>query len=525
MCITEEDINLNSRLFLWPSELEKVLDLSGARLSVVRENLETALKERRASFEQYLIAEKKKMDSFRLRDVREVLSVEDLKEKVATVDGLMETLDNCSKEAKAINVDENLLQIDQSFFPILGEIIEKMEPVEKLWHTAYHFESCYEVWYYGKYVGLNSENIREEVDEMSKTIYKLTKALASNPFAKRIAEQIRLKIDKFRVYIPILESICRQGLVDRHWEHISKELGETVNPKKYPSLSTMVDLDIVRIQDKLEEISNAAGKEFELNLQLINMQEEWKDMLFDVTRYRDSDVYILASLDDVQALLDDHILKAQAMRGSPYIVALGKRAEDWEDKLITMQDILDVWLRVQSTWMYLEPIFGSEDILRQMPTEGRNFKKVDRMFRKIMAHAVADSHVIQTTDFPDMLPQLRSGFDELEGIQKGLNMYLEKKRLFFARFFFLSNDELLEILAETKDPLRVQPHLKKCFEGINSLNFDSNGEIVAIVSAEGEVVQLTRKINPASANVSCFGCLESNADSYSLIFRVLWKNG
>jgi dynein heavy chain, axonemal len=466
---------------LWPSELEKVLDLSGARLAVVRENLETTLKERRANFEQYLIAEKKKMDSFRLRDVREVLSVEDLKEKVATVSGLMDTLEDCSKEAKAINVDENLLQIDQSFFPILGEIIEKMEPVEMLWKTAYHFESCYEVWFYGKYVGLNSDNIREEVDEMAKTIYKLTKALASNPFAKRIAEQIRLKIDKFRVYIPILESICRQGLVDRHWEHISRELGETVNPKKYPSLSTMVDLDIVRIQDKLEEISNAALKEYELNVQLINMQEEWKDMLFSVTRYRDSDVYILASLDDVQALLDDHILKSQAMRGSPYIVALGKRAEDWEQKLITMQDILDVWLRVQSTWMYLEPIFGSEDILRQMPTEGRNFKKVDRMFRKIMAHTVSDPHVIQTTDFPDMLPQLRSGFEELEGIQKGLNMYLEKKRLFFARFFFLSNDELLEILAETKDPLRVQPHLKKCFEGVSWYKFEFKVFMVAIV--------------------------------------------
>lgn len=67
MHFLEEDINLNSRLFLWPSELEKVLDLSGARLAVVRENLEQTLKERRANFEQYLIAEKKKMDSFRLK--------------------------------------------------------------------------------------------------------------------------------------------------------------------------------------------------------------------------------------------------------------------------------------------------------------------------------------------------------------------------------------------------------------------------------------------------------------------------
>lgn len=233
---------------------------------------------------------------------------------------------------------------------------------------------------------------------------------------------------------------------------------------------------------------------------------------------RETGVNILTAVDEIQLLMDDHLLKAQTMRGSPYVKPFEAEMQAWEHKLISMQDILEAWLMVirirffgvflqiflkcQGTWMYLEPIFSSEDIMRQMPTEARNFKQVDKVWRAIQQHTVKHPKVLEATDYKNMLGSLRDNNRLLDDIQKGLNDYLEKKRLFFPRFFFLSNDELLEILSETKDPYRVQPHLKKCFEGINMLDFTDDEEIVGMLSVEHEIVPFSGKIIPAEAKVS-----------------------
>ena len=74
----------------------------------------------------------------------------------------------------------------------------------------------------------------------------------------------------------------------------------------------------------------------------------------------------------------------------------------------------------------------------------------------------------------------------MNNIQKALDDYLEDKRGEFPRFYFLSNDELIEILAKAGDIEAIQRNLKKCFDGIHRLNIDSSNLIRGMISPEGE---------------------------------------
>ncbi|KAM6951542.1 dynein axonemal heavy chain 3 [Aplochiton taeniatus] len=491
-----DDLKLNCNVFHWPEQILTVFDLSKSRLASRKDHAEDHLVKRIADFEQMLLSMGKEVEAFKKK---ELMSLEEMKNIVEKLNELTSCLDTAFTELEDINKEETLLEKELSEFPLLQTLMINKQPYDQLWTTALNFTNKSEIWMNGPFMNLNAEKISDELGTMWRTMYKLTKSFSDLAGPRRVADSFKIKIDKFKQHLPILTTICNPGVKDRHWEKISSIVGFNIKPDADTSLFNMVELGLSKYSDKLEEIGAAASKEYSLEKNMEKMKNEWAELRFAFTPYRDTGTSVVSAVDEVQVLLDDHIIKTQTMRGSPFIKPMEADCKQWEEKLLSMQDILDSMLQCQSTWLYLEPIFSSEDIIAQMPEEGRKFGVVDRYWKDIIAEALRDTHVLVATAQPNMLSRLQEANVYLEDIQRGLNTYLEKKRLYFPRFFFLSNDELLEILSETKDPTRVQPHLKKCFEGIAKLEFNQDMEITGMISSEKETVPFSENIVPARA--------------------------
>jgi dynein heavy chain len=492
--LSEDDIKLNGVTFTWPTRILPIFDLSKKRMlqkkTKAQEDLKIKIQSTNAEVDDCLDQATKFQDYGIMSEVAEyVKKIHKLETKVEELEQIVVKL----------NEEEELLEWEKTPFLKLAKTKEVIDPYKKLWETALQFQNEYTKWLGGPFTEIVAEALDESVSNMFRTALKLIKIFSEKQVPKKVAESVKNKLEKFKLHIPLITVLRNPGLKERHWRQIDEIVGQSVCPDENTTLTKLLELNLGQYLSKFEAISDAASKEHSLQSTLAKMKVDWEPLEFITNSYKDTGTRILASLDEVQALLDDQIVKVQTMRGSPFVKPIEEEIKEWENTLITIQDIIDEWLKVQSTWLYLEPIFTSDDIMAAMPLEGKKFKTVDKTWREIMAATYEKSRILIVAQQPNLVTRLKESNVLLDEIQKGLNDYLEKKRLYFPRFFFLSNDELLEILAETKDPLRVQPHLKKCFEGIASLVFQDGTKIIGMCSSENEKVKFKEVIEPANA--------------------------
>lgn len=412
-------------------------------------------------------------------------------------------IDECVATAKRFNHHEYLFGMEQTDYSRVFTCQKEFKPFSDLWLTVRTWYDRHQHWMHDQWEELNGREIEETVDNSTKTISQVLRHFKSRDMQAilPVAEKIKADVDHFRQFVKLAVSLRKPGMCDRHWNQITEKVGFEVRPHDGFTLTKVIDMGLKKWEDFCEEVGERAYKEHLIETNLNRMEAAWENVEFEVMPAKGTDTWILGGLEPIQNILDEHIMTTQGMQFSAFKKPFEDRIEEWVKTLMLVQDITEEWFKCQVNWMYLSPIFESKDIMKQLPNETKKFRSVDGTWKHTMTQVHANANVIKTCKKEGRLEALREANRTLEAVQKELNNYLETKRSAFARFYFLSNDELLSILSDTKDPTLVQHHLRKVYENMDRLEFREDHTIHSMYSVEGEQVQFVKPINPKDKNV------------------------
>eukprot|EP00917_Polyrhabdina_sp_WS-2016_P007442 GHVP01016658.1.p1 GENE.GHVP01016658.1~~GHVP01016658.1.p1 ORF type:complete len:4656 (-),score=837.71 GHVP01016658.1:4666-18633(-) len=308
-------------------------------------------------------------------------------------------------------------------------------------------------------------------------------------------ELTRNNFEKMLKSLPFLSELQSDSVKERHWRKILDEMNIGVSYNDL-TLEYIWNAHNETTETAVREILVQAQGEMALEEFLRIVKDLWSEYSLMLVSFKNR-TSLVKDWDALFALLDDHLSSLHSMKMSPYAKIFEEDASLLEEKLNRIRSIFEALQEVQRKWLYLEGVFtGSSDIQSLLPTEFAKFKQADTDFLSIMKKTSQKPRVLDVIAIDGLQKQLTRVGDLLTKIQKALGEYLEKQRSKFPRFYFVGDEDLLEMIGAAKDVLTVQRHLSKMFSGIAGLlTSDSEGKIVSgMASAEGEEVQFTKPV-------------------------------
>ncbi|RDD40688.1 Cytoplasmic dynein 2 heavy chain 1 [Trichoplax sp. H2] len=316
--------------------------------------------------------------------------------------------------------------------------------------------------------------------------------------ANTMTIKLQKDIDRYKALVPVLKFVRGEPLSADHWIElfriVSLPRGTTLEKLRFHDILSVSE-NIVAKAGELKELNSRAHGEVSIREALHELELWGASATFNLTPYNDTHGHELMLIKEWKELVNqvgDNQSLLQSLKDSPYYRGFEDKATIWESRFADLDEYLHNLNQIQRKWVYLEPIFGRG----ALPREQGRFKRVDDDYRSILADIARDNRVLSLVAKAGLRQLLVTLLDQLQRCQKSLNEFLEEKRSVFPRFYFIGDDDLLEILGQSTNPNVIQSHLKKLFAGIHSVEFGpDSGTILAMKSLDGEVVPLKRPVN------------------------------
>ncbi|XP_054550811.1 dynein axonemal heavy chain 14 isoform X4 [Talpa occidentalis] len=507
--ISEEERALYKILLFKFGQLKIAVKLSEAKkeaaLAKFRDNLETYVSGLRADVSNLkakvrnpvLLCSHTRVST--AKEMIQTLSQEtaSLANKAKTCSSFQNCFIDCQSQIQSLNIEE-IIQI------VISEIsdIEYDLTLRKiLWNAQEEWGAVFCKWRGSTLSSIDITSVQRNVSKWMQKIFVLEKGLPKNDVVKHLKHSVM----GFKQELPVFIALGNPCLRPRHWEAIQEITGNSISLDKNCTVENLVTLKMFQYEKEISKISTAATNEAALEKMLNKVIELWNTTPLHLVLHQ-TETYsslIISSIDAMLAQLEESQIILATIKGSAHLGPIKDLVHAWDINLALFSCTLESCMKCQRNWLYLEPIFNSLEIRRQLPSEADLFSRVIFMWQEIMLKIQNKLNALRLVTSQRVIETLKSCNTNLEYIKKSLEDYLEIKRMVFPRFYFLNNAELLDILANSRNPKSIQPHLVKCFENINQLLIWKQEigppVVVMFISAEGEALLLPKKIRIRSA--------------------------
>uniref|UniRef100_A0A8D0TF00 Dynein axonemal heavy chain 14 n=1 Tax=Sus scrofa TaxID=9823 RepID=A0A8D0TF00_PIG len=414
-----------------------------------------------------------------------------LANKAKTYASYRDCFDDAQFHLHSLSMDE----ITQIVLSEISDIEYDLTLRKILWDAQEEWGTLFWEWRNSALRSIDTELAYRNVSKWMQIIFVLEKGLPKNDMVTHLKQSVTA----FKQELPIITALGNPCLKPRHWEALQEMIGKSVSLDKNCTVENLLALKMFQYENAINEISTSATNEAALEKMLFKIIDLWNTTPLHLVLHHTENysILIISSIDDILAQLEESQIIIATIKGSSYLGPI-KVNIMWDQTLTLFSYILEEWMKCQRNWLYLEPIFRSTEIKSQLPAEAKLFSQVITMWREITLKIQNKLDALRIITSTGVLEILQNCNVHLEYIKKSLEDYLETKRMTFPRFYFLSNAELLDILADSQNPESVQPHLGKCFENVKQL-FIGKQEVgppavLMLISAEGETLVLPKRI-------------------------------